>query len=451
MMGVLTLTISKGLNMIDSTFCPPDLTTFCRLDQLGLVVVGQQLAAQHATLACTVVPSADDAFCRRCGAQGRARDTVTRRLAHEPFGWRPTTLLVRVRRFRCEHCQHVWRQDMARAAEPRAHLSRAALRWALTALVVNFMSMRRIAKALGVAWHTANSAVLAEGQRLLISDPKRFDGVRVIGVDEHKWSHTWGEDHHQFVTVIIDLTPVRDGTGHSRLLDMVPGQSKAVFANWLQSRPAQWRDDIEIVAMDGFTGFKTATSAELPDAQAVMDPFHVVRLAGDALNETRRRVQHEIHGRRGRKDDPLFKARNTLQRGGDLLTDKQVVRLEALFADERYVEVHNTWSVYQRIRQPYVQKDPNLGKWLMGQVINDIGTGVPAAMVEVAKLAGTLMKRRDDVLAYFDHPGTSNGPTEATNGRLEHLRGIGLGFRNLTNYIARSLLHSGGFRPALHS
>ena len=54
------------------------------------------------------------------------------------------------------------------------------------------------------------------------------------------------------------------------------------------------------------------------------------------------------------------------------------------------------------------------------------------------------------MLAYFDRPGTSNGPTEAINGRLEHLRGSALGFRNLTNYIARSLLETGGFRPQLH-
>jgi transposase len=53
-------------------------------------------------------------------------------------------------------------------------------------------------------------------------------------------------------------------------------------------------------------------------------------------------------------------------------------------------------------------------------------------------------------LAYFDRPRTSNGPTEAINGRLEHLRGSALGFRNLTNYTARSLLETGGFRPRLH-
>ena len=55
-----------------------------------------------------------------------------------------------------------------------------------------------------------------------------------------------------------------------------------------------------------------------------------------------------------------------------------------------------------------------------------------------------------DILAYFDHPHTSNGPTEAINGRLEHLRGSALGFRNLTHYITRCLLETGGFRPQLH-
>jgi hypothetical protein len=59
------------------------------------------------------------------------RDSLVRRLAHEPFGWRPTTLLVMVRRYRCIGCEHVWRQDTSPAAEPRAKRSRGGLRWAL--------------------------------------------------------------------------------------------------------------------------------------------------------------------------------------------------------------------------------------------------------------------------------------------------------------------------------
>ena len=48
---------------------------------------------------------------------------MTRQLAHEPFGWRPTTLLLTVRRYRCAGCAHVWRQDSSKTAEPRARLS----------------------------------------------------------------------------------------------------------------------------------------------------------------------------------------------------------------------------------------------------------------------------------------------------------------------------------------
>ncbi len=372
---------------------------------------------------------------------------MVRRLAHEPLGWRPTTLEIAVRRYRCRECAGVWRQDTTAAAEPRAKLSRGGLRWALMGIVVQHLTVARVAEGLGVAWDTANNAVLAEGKRVLIEKEGRFEGVKVIGVDEHVWRHTRRGD--KYVTVIIDLTPVRDDIGPARLLDMVEGRSKAAFKTWLAERDDVWREGIEVVAMDGFSGFKTAAAEEVPDAVAVMDPFHVVRLAGDALDRCRRRVQLAIHGHRGFKDDPLYKSRRTLQTGADLLTDKQCDRLRALFTDDAHVEVEATWGIYQRMIGAYRHPDRRRGRELMANLINDISAGVPKTLTELITLGRTLTKRAEDVLAYFDRPGTSNGPTEALNGRLEHLRGSALGFRNLTNYIARSLLETGGFRPQL--
>ena len=434
----------------DAGFDTADLTTFCRLDELGLVVTGQRLEPKRAVLACRVVEpdDSDERWCRRCGCQGVARDTVTRRLAHEPFGWRPTTLVVTIRRYSCAGCTHVWRQDTTRAAEPRAKLSRRGLRWALEGIVVQHLTVARVTEGLGVGWNTANDAVLAEGKRALIDDPARFDGVAVVGVDEHVWRHTRRGD--KYVTVIIDLTPIRDGTGPSRLLDMVEGRSKAAFKTWLAERPQAWRDGVEVVAMDGFSGFKTATTEELPEAVAVMDPFHVVHLAGDALDRSRRRIQQIIHGHRGRAEDPLYRARRMLHTGSDLLSDKQCQRLRDLFDADEHVQVEATWGIYQRMIGAYREPDRTKGRDLMVDLIDTVSTGVPAALTEVTTLGRTLKKRAADVLAYFDRPGTSNGPTEAINGRLEHLRGSALGFRNLTNYIARSLLESGGFRPQLH-
>jgi transposase len=254
----------------------------------------------------------------------------------------------------------------------------------------------------------------------------------------------------KYVTVIIDLTGNRDGTGPARLLDMVEGRSKQALKTWLAEREESWRNRVEVVAMDGFTGFKTAASEELPDAVAVMDPFHVVRLAGDALDRCRRRVQLAVHGHRGRKSDPLYTARRTLHTGTDLLTDKQKDRLAALFASDAHVEVEATWGVYQRMIAAYREPDRSKGRELMVKLIESVSQGVPSALSEIITLGRTLKKRATDVLAYFERPGTSNGPTEAINGRLEHLRDSALGFRNLTNYIARSLLETGGFRPRLH-
>ena len=428
--------------MHDATFAAPDLTTFCRLEGLGLEVTGQRVEPDRAVLACRVVD--DDRWCRRCGCEGVVHDVVTRRLAHEPFGWRPTTLLITVRRYRCTGCSRVWRQDTTAAAEPRAKISRAGVRWALVALVVQHLTVARVAEALAVAWDTANDAVLAEGQRVLIGDPARFEGVAVLGVDEHVWRHTRKGD--KYVTVIIDLTPIRDGTGPARLLDMVEGRSKQAFKAWLGQRPETWRDGVEVVAMDGFAGFKTATAEGLPDAVAVMDPFHVVRLGGDALDRCRRRVQQELHGHRGMKNDPLYRARRTMHTGEDLLTDRQRERLMVLFSTDEHVEVEATWGIYQRMVAAYRTPDRRAGRAAMVAVIECVREGVPSALVELRRLGRTLTQRATDVLAYFDRPGTSNGPTEALNGRLEHLRGSALGFRNLTNYIARSLLETGGFR-----
>jgi transposase len=370
-------------------FSAPDLDSFCLLSRLGLTVTGQLGAAEHTVLRCRVVEPDDpverDCWCHRCGGAGVPRDTVTRRLAHAPVGWRPTILHVTIRRYRCAGCGLVWRQDTSAAAAPRSKPAAHAVLWALRAVLIDRASIARVAAALGTAWHTVNSAVLAAGRTLLIDDPSRLDAVKVLGVDEHCWRHprAGAGPVQRFVTVVIDLIPVRDKTGPARLLDIVGGRSKQVFAAWLAAQTPAFRAGIETVAMDGFTGFKTTAAEAIPKATAVMDPFHVVALAGDAV--------------------------------------------------DRHTWVQATWGIYQRIVAAYRNPDRTAGKAELTKVIAALSTGVPRPLSELITLGRTLRRRAADVGAYFDRPGTSNGPTEAINGRLEHLRGTALGFRNLGN------------------
>lgn len=126
----------------------------------------------------------EDPFCRSCGAQGQARGTVARCLAHVPTGWRPTQLLVRLRRFACTHCRRVWRQGASALAQPRARLTRSAVEWGLRALALECMSVCRVAAALGISWHTANTAILTRAEQILNEAPDRLEGVEVLGVDD---------------------------------------------------------------------------------------------------------------------------------------------------------------------------------------------------------------------------------------------------------------------------
>ena len=110
----------------------------------------------------------------------------------------------------------------------------------LRALAPERMSVSRVAAALGISWHAANTAILTRAEQILNEAPDRLKGVEVLGVDDPParaplpcertpsvWRHT--RRGSRYVTVIIDLTPVRDATGPARHLDVVPDRSKKVL------------------------------------------------------------------------------------------------------------------------------------------------------------------------------------------------------------------------------
>ena len=121
-------------------------------------------------------------------------------------------------------------------------------------------------------------AVETTTELLATAGPARLDGVRVIGVDEHRWAHTRHAAGDGYVTVIVDLTGVVEQTGRARLLDLVEGRSAAALTGWLAERTPAFRAQIEIVAMDGFGGYKNAATSAVPDAVTVWTRFPCRRL-----------------------------------------------------------------------------------------------------------------------------------------------------------------------------
>jgi transposase len=242
----------------------------------------------------------------------------------------------------------------------------------------------------------------------------------------------------------VDHTRDAHGVVHARLLDLVPGRSGKAYADWLKERGEEFTAGIKTAALDPFRGYANAIRDELPEAITVLDAFHVVKLGSAMVDEVRRRIQQDTLGHRGRKGDPLFGIRRTLQIGAEHLTDKQSARLDVKLAlgDPNH-EVTLAWQCYQKLRHIYHASSAR-GRELVNEVIGSF----PACPIpEISRLGRTLKQWKAAILAYFDTFGASNGPTEAINGVIETARRIARGFRNFTNYRLRCLLAAGGHRP----
>jgi transposase len=383
--------------------------------------------------------------CRRCGVVAVGHGRRVHRVHDAPaFG---TSVLIRWRKrvWRCPDpgCPVATFSETHPLIAPRAKLTTRAIAWATDALAHDDTTVSALARHLGVDWHTCWDAIETEAIRRL-ADPARLDGVVTLGVDEHIWkpSHHGGD---RAVTSMVDLTRDQEGRVRARLLDVVPGRSGTAYARWLAAQPHGFTATVEHAALDPFRGYANAIRDELPDAVAVLDAFHVVKLGTAVVDEVRRRVQQNTLGHRGHKDDPLYKIRGLLRHGAEHLTLRQAVRLEqALEAGDPDWEVTIAWGCYQRLRSIYHQRTPAAGKKIAADVIATLHT---CPIPEVARLGRTLRAWRTQVLAYFDTDGVSNGGTEAINLIIEKTRRLAHGFRTFTHYRLRILLAASGNRP----
>ena len=250
------------------------------------------------------------------------------------FG-RAVRLVWHKRRWRCPDrgcgAGTVTEQDREIAPQ-RKKLTTRAGRWATRQGGLG-RSLGEVADELGCSWHPVNASVRRWGEALLAADTERVRDVVALGLDE---SLMWRPGRFRtkaWATGIVDM-------GRGQLLDMVRGRTAKAPTRWLLGRPRNWLAGVRWAVLDLSGPYRAAFEAALPHARQVADPFHVVRLGNDALDEVRRRVQNQTLGHRGRKDDPLYRARKLLVSASEKITDSGRVRLRGLLdAGDPYGEV----------------------------------------------------------------------------------------------------------------
>ncbi|MGO1379793.1 MAG: transposase, partial [Corynebacterium sp.] len=240
-------------------------------------------------------PVAVDDRCPGCKHAGVLRDHVTQQLVDLPVVGFPTRLHVRVPRFTCANdaCGRKIFQASLACSDDGAKLAHRVTRWIVQCLAIDRMTLSATAKALGVGWQLVNKIAVQACRNLVYDSGDHLADVRILGVDEHVWKHTRRPgDPSSMVTVLVDLTPLVDGRGPARLIDMRPGRRCRASTNLVAAqRREAFRESVQLVTMNGFADYATAVDHALSAATKVMDPFHVVHLAAEKLTGCRQRLQ----------------------------------------------------------------------------------------------------------------------------------------------------------------
>ena len=374
--------------------------------------------------------------CPTCRVVAVVKDRHPVTLVDLTMAGRKIILVWNKRRFRCaeQGCPAgTWTEVDERIAAPRLKMTDRAGRWATFEVGKNGRTVAEVAEHLSCDWHTINDAVLAYGQAL-VDHPERFGDVSSIGLDEHLMVKVGERRRQQFVTAIVDVD-------RGQLLDVVPDRKAEAPTTWLRARGEDWLGNVSAGTLDLSSTYRSVFTAVLPHVELVADPFHVVRHATAQVDLARRRVQNEVFGHRGRKDDPLYRARRLLTMAAERLDENGTEKMLGLVrAGDRYGQVEMTWSAKEAVSELYTVPDHDLAGQFIDELIRDMAD--TAWPIEVRALSRTLKRWRNEIIAWHKLHIT-NGPTEAMNNLAKRVKRVAFGFRSFRNYRIRALLYAG--------
>ncbi|HEY9376428.1 MAG TPA: ISL3 family transposase [Jiangellaceae bacterium] len=378
----------------------------------------------------------DEVRCPSCGGLARVKERPVVRYVDLPVFGIPMHLAWRKHRMRCVDVDCAKRSFVLadhRIAAKSCLLTTRAAKWA-TVQVGGGRTVAEVAGELDCDWHTVNDAVTIYGAALLGADRKRLTKTRAIGLDETSFVRLGGHAQADYATTVADVE-------HHQIIDILPSRHFVDVAGFLDKQPAAWKQRIAFGALDMSATYAAVYSVILPKAAQVVDAFHVITLANRALDTVRRRVQNEQTGHRGRRHDPLYRARRALLAGEERLDQAAAARLSSLLElGDPHGEVAITYRVKERLREFYRQQRPDTARAILTELVDHCRrTTMPP---ELRKLGATLQRWFDKICNYH-LARMSNGPTEALNNLIKRIKRIGFGFRNFDNYRIRALLYAG--------
>ncbi len=362
--------------------------------------------------------------CPSCSYRTRHRydsRPVDSRWRHLDLGGRVCQLVMRRRRLACP--EHGVVTEAVPFARPGSGFTRDFED--LVVWLVTKADKSTVATFARIAWRTVGAMCQrVAGEKL---DPHRLAGLVDIGVDEISW-----RKHHKYLTLVSDHET-------SRIVWGATGKTAAALDGFFDDLPEGAAGQLAAVSMDLGPAYAKTVRARAPEAVLCFDPFHVVKLATDALEAVRRQVWQSARRYPDKKIARKFKgARWALLKNPGDLTDKQAETLAALRKSGGAL-----WRAYQlkeALRAVFA------GDLTAAEVIELLDRWCSRAqrsrISEFVKAARTIRKHKDGITAAVDR-GMSNGRHEGLNNKIRTMINRAYGFHSAEAALALIMLACG--------
>ncbi len=354
----------------------------------------------------------------------------------------PTRLVWRKGRWRCQAvtCRRSSFTESIPQIPSRKRVT-SRLRDAAGRTVVLGQTVSQATREVGLSWPVVHAAFVEHATAMLPTEP---EPVVALGIDETRRGIPQFAVNAETgkVEQVVDRwhTGFVDLTGDQGLLGQVEGRSSRDVGSWLAARTQQWRESVQIVAIDMCAAYRAAVTEHLPDATLVVDHFHVVQLANQMVSAVRRRVTAALRGRRVRKDDPEYGLRRRLLRNREDLTVEKFTDMWNRLVDLGAAgeQILAAWIAKEELRALLALARTGASGHRISQRLWAFyrwcaDTDIP----ELHRLAGTVEAWWPQIEAFI-LTGVTNAASEGVNRLIKLEARNAFGFRNPANQRLRS-------------
>lgn len=315
-----------------------------------------------------------------------------------PIHGKRVGILVQRQRYRCKSCNGTFFAQIEDLNGKRNCTNRLIEYIEKQSLTHTFVS---IAHSVGVDEKTVRNIFGDYVERL--SETVEFEIPRLMGIDE--------------IHIIKKPRCVITNIEQNTIIDILPDRNKKTVIKYLNA--INKKHHIRIVTMDMWRPYKDAVNLIIPHADIVVDKFHVVRMANEALDRVRKDLRSSLTSkeRRTLKNDRfiLLKRHSKLDIHDDLIL--------------------KAWTgQYKQLGQAYWLKERFFDLWdtdkkeLALQRYKEWKKDIPRELTYAFEpLTKAMNNWEQEIFGYFDH-NVTNAYTESINNLIRVMNRLGRGY-----------------------